>query len=607
MTIRSTYTLPAGTYTNFRTRFVETDVILSGNITFNGDTAIVCDTGVIDTSEATITVESGRTLVLAAETNTVTVGQITAPLGTVTLRAGAFDTERGAIRTKNAQTVAGGAYISPLISSFRLNVFGYYVRNTSTTMGPYNPIVVDSSKIAMNSPDNGVISRGNYSSTSGATYYRIIGSGFAGNVLYIIPNSQFSERLMLTDTEAQDLYKVVATTDTVYYDNIGILNAIKEFYSGGLGREAVITAINSRSGTTYDIQLGAGNLAIFGNSFLFVKDDFFPQGGYGYITNVFASSTTTRLVLDWYGPHDLFVGLTVAGEETQPNRALSRFYAGGVGVPAGTVGYPAPEGVSVPIPSSGTIRLSNFYGSKKNVITNITTVAFGNPEPNRSSASRSGGTFSWTVPPFIRSVRISAAGGGGGAAAGWGYGGNKSQGATAGGPGGGIRDLVFNVSPGDVIFGTIGNAGGATGWGGSYVVTYGGSGSSTDIYWRNNAAGGAETLVATCRSGATATGRNGSRGVLMALYPGVPGNSTIYYGSGQRLVGASGQVYVGYDNGYPSGNHYDPWSYVLDGGYSLSSFGTVAVQAPPELGGNYQRAGLGQVNGWVAIQYPASL
>lgn len=43
--------------------------------------------------------------------------------------------------------------------------------------------------------------------------------------------------------------------------------------------------------------------------------------------------------------------------------SLSEYYAGGTYVPAGTVGYPG--GVSTPIPSSGTISFSNFYGATK--------------------------------------------------------------------------------------------------------------------------------------------------------------------------------------------------------------------------------------------------
>lgn len=46
--------------------------------------------------------------------------------------------------------------------------------------------------------------------------------------------------------------------------------------------------------------------------------------------------------------------------------SLSEYYAGGSLVPAGTVGYPGGAGTSaVAIPSSGSISVSNFYGSTK--------------------------------------------------------------------------------------------------------------------------------------------------------------------------------------------------------------------------------------------------
>lgn len=49
------------------------------------------------------------------------------------------------------------------------------------------------------------------------------------------------------------------------------------------------------------------------------------------------------------------------GDTTLPAHGLSEFYAGGANVPAGTVGFP--NGVSTPIPTSGTIAYSNFYGA----------------------------------------------------------------------------------------------------------------------------------------------------------------------------------------------------------------------------------------------------
>lgn len=44
--------------------------------------------------------------------------------------------------------------------------------------------------------------------------------------------------------------------------------------------------------------------------------------------------------------------------------ALNEYYAGGANVPSGTVGYPNGGG-PVPIPTSGTISINNFYGAAK--------------------------------------------------------------------------------------------------------------------------------------------------------------------------------------------------------------------------------------------------
>lgn len=42
--------------------------------------------------------------------------------------------------------------------------------------------------------------------------------------------------------------------------------------------------------------------------------------------------------------------------------SLTEYYAGGVYVPTGAIGFPL--GVSTPIPASGMIAISNFYGAQ---------------------------------------------------------------------------------------------------------------------------------------------------------------------------------------------------------------------------------------------------
>lgn len=58
------------------------------------------------------------------------------------------------------------------------------------------------------------------------------------------------------------------------------------------------------------------------------------------------------------------LSLSEISSEFGGGNSLSNFYAGGARVPAGTVGYPG--GVATTIPSSGTIRVSNFYGADNN-------------------------------------------------------------------------------------------------------------------------------------------------------------------------------------------------------------------------------------------------
>lgn len=220
-------------------------------------------------------------------------------------------------------------------------------------------------------------------------------------------------------------------------------------------------------------------------------------------------------------------------------------------------------------------------GVWKSALYQAGAVAFGDTTVNRNVGTRSGGSYSWTVPKGVHSVTVNAAGGGGGSMAF--HDGGYCQHAWAGGPGGGVSNLIIPVKPGDVISGVYGDAGGK----GYYNGGVGGSGSSTTIL-KNGA------LVATCGAGANASSR-----------PPAPGTSTITSGySGSAVTGTSQSTWVdGCDGGYPSEDHYDPWSWVTGGATPQSALGTVAVQAPSILGTNYQRAGMPQVCGWVSITW----
>lgn len=221
----------------------------------------------------------------------------------------------------------------------------------------------------------------------------------------------------------------------------------------------------------------------------------------------------------------------------------------------------------------------NDSGTWKSVLYVPGSVVYGDTTVNRNISARSGAAYSWTVPTGVKSLTVAAAGGGGGAYAY--HDGGYCQHAWAGAPGGGVENLIIPVNPGDVISGVYGNAGGKAYYNGGT----GASGSATTIYKNGS-------LVATCGAGGNAT-------------TSTPGTSTITGGySGTTRTGTRQTSWLdGCDGGYPSEDHYDPWSWVLGGSYSQSVLGTVAVQAPSSLGTNYQRAGMGQVCGWVSITW----
>lgn len=273
----------------------------------------------------------------------------------------------------------------------------------------------------------------------------------------------------------------------------------------------------------------------------------------------------------WYGYNGVSSSIGVGGSAggIYTDGGAGGFGAGGGG---GAASNYSPNDYS----TSGGAGGSGFVSIKT-----VGQVVYGDTTVNGSTGTRAGAAYSWTVPLGVYSVTIDAAGGGGG---GYAYhDGGYCQHAWAGGPGGGLSGLTLSVVPGDVISGVYGNAGGK----GYYNGGTGGSGSATTIY-KNG------VLIATCGAG----GNGNSQ-------PPSVGTTTITAGySGTALTGTTQTGWLdACDGGYPSGDHYDPWSWVLGGSYAQSVLGTVAKQAPAALGTNYQRAGMPQVCGWVSIKY----
>ena len=250
----------------------------------------------------------------------------------------------------------------------------------------------------------------------------------------------------------------------------------------------------------------------------------------------------------------------------------------GAEVAAGTVG-------TLTLRPPSTTYLVNSWGtpsvSGSIIAASSGAVVFGDTTVNRSTSTRSGSSYSWTVPNGVSLLTISAAGGGGGS---YGYhDGGYCQGTWAGGPGGGVENLQIPVTPGDVISGVYGSAGGS----GFYNGGTGIPGTATTILKNGS-------LVATCGPGGQASTRPPAVGTT-TIQPGYTGTATTGTAQTTWLVGCDGT--------YPFDNHYDPWSWVLGGSYAQSSLGTVATEAPALLGLNYQRAGMPQVCGWVYITY----
>ncbi len=134
--------------------------------------------------------------------------------------------------------------------------------------------------------------------------------------------------------------------------------------------------------------------------------------------------------------------VTEFGGATNPAR-LSRYYAGGAQVPAGTIGYPG--GVATAIPTSGRLNFSNFFGATRQVTYNLNT----NP----------GNIANLILPAGTWYVYTRAVGGGGG-----GGGGSSGVWGTAGGSGGSFTaKYVINASQSGILFLTRGSGGGPGG------------------------------------------------------------------------------------------------------------------------------------------------
>jgi hypothetical protein len=161
MTIRTAYILPPGTYTNYSTQF-DSDVVLSGSYTFNGNTGIYTTTGNIETRYADITINvtnggsSNTFLCLAANTGYVDVGNVTATGVDVILWAKGSK-EDATVFVSNVR--AASEYLTPKVTATRVWLYSIGLPTTwwSTANTDRRPIATSATRLTFVNPLGGSV------------------------------------------------------------------------------------------------------------------------------------------------------------------------------------------------------------------------------------------------------------------------------------------------------------------------------------------------------------------------------------------------------------------------------------------------------------------
>jgi hypothetical protein len=174
------------------------------------------------------------------------------------------------------------------------------------------------------------------------------------------------------------------------------------------------------------------------------------------------------------------------------------------------------------------------------------------------------GAYTYTVPAGVTRLQVRLAGAGGGG------GGYDNAAAGAGGPGA-LVTLVLNVTPGQIISGTVG-AGGATGWtsGTAFGNPCNGGGTGGAGYSAGGRGGFANCPNASGYSG----GGGGGGGSSSLLLGGVNVGQAAGGGGGGYAAGAAGSAAV--DGGSPTGGF---------GGQSCGSTNAAVVSSFVTAGG----------------------
>lgn len=351
---------------------------------------------------------------------------------------------------------------------------------------------------------------------------------------------EFYQGVNITWTAVDELY------DTNIYRDGSLWTTVYGSEGSGLSKSIDVSVTGYNSQATITLKHVANSvLSAASNAVVVYTVPNTPSSLYS------TASTTTSITLSWTNAHS-----TNVVTEIYRNNA----YIGEVA--AGTTSY-VNTGLSAGTSYSYKVRhrgtLSGFYsGNFSNTISASTSVAYG------SQTYTTAGSYTFTVPTGVTSLRITLVGGGGG-----GSGGSSGFAGNGGGGGGSITNIILSVSPGNNLTVAVGSGGAAgaaannnSAAGGNTLVTFGvnslqANGGTRGLFQANSAfaaapGGGTSTPIGT--GGTTTTGGTGQVGSV-ASKGGNGGSSTLASGGAGAtftLTGGAGSQGSGGGGGYGS-------------------------------------------------------
>ena len=209
-----TITLTTGTYTDYRKRFVDYDIVLTGDITFAGNCSIFADgSGSINARSASITVSGSSNELILASRRYVNVANISAPTSTLTLWSDMFDTTKGGVHVSD-YTDDNSLYVT----TSWLRIFSCGVTTPSNS---YRPPVMNGRVGDYLSRDVGVNSGGGTVTTLSSTdaksrtVIKTLASG-TPTTLVLQSGSSAPTNSPYGTERTKQLYNSIAWTETLY-------------------------------------------------------------------------------------------------------------------------------------------------------------------------------------------------------------------------------------------------------------------------------------------------------------------------------------------------------------------------------------------------------